>query len=208
VFNRADGRQFLVCGAFRPFAEPRTGRSEAAECAAAIDDAHVAPAEAHDMSVVVALGDAYQLADERLADEGEVATSFDFAAGAHPPHLVLCVAPLVLEPLRHAARRRRIDLGRRLLAERLVRTLLVVMAAEGVEARLLLVCAFHRRARGLRFEGAVHPLMAAVVLGRSRADEMRLDPELDHHAESRVSPPAPGEPNGAPLSQRIACGRP
>jgi len=33
-------------------------------------------------------------------------------------------------------------------------------------------------------------------------------PSLSHHAESRVSPPAPGEPNGAPLSQRIESGRP
>ena len=32
-------------------------------------------------------------------------------------------------------------------------------------------------------------------------------PSLSHHAESHVSPPAPGEPNGVPLSQRIESGQ-
>ena len=33
-------------------------------------------------------------------------------------------------------------------------------------------------------------------------------PSLIHHADNRVRPPAPVEPNGEPLSQRMAHGNP
>jgi len=63
------------------------------------------------------------------------------------------------------------------LAERFVRTLLVVVPAEGVEARLLFDRIRSRRARSLRLERAMHALVAAVLLRGGRMDKVRLDPE-------------------------------
>src|SRR6516225_3750815 len=147
ILDWADGRQFWVCGAFRRFAEPRTRWSETAERAAAVDDAEVVAAEAHDMSAIIEFGDAHQLADERLADEGEVAAPLDFPARAHAADLVVGVVPGVPDAPRHGARRGRIKLGRRPLPERFVRALLVIVTAEHVEPRLLLVGVGGRRLR-------------------------------------------------------------
>ena len=149
ILDRADGRQFLLCGAFRRFAEPRTGRSEATERAAAIEEAQVAAAEAHDMVSVLELGQPDELAHQRLADERELAPPLDVAFVAHPPHLMKSVVPGILEALRHGAGRGLVDFGRRPLGKRLVRALLVIVAAEFVEASLLLLGVGGRRLRGL-----------------------------------------------------------
>ena len=55
--------RFAFAGAFRRFAQPRTGRSETAERAAAIDDPEVVAAKAHDMVAVVELSEADEFAD-------------------------------------------------------------------------------------------------------------------------------------------------
>src|SRR5208282_712291 len=104
------------------------------------------------------------------ADEGEFAPPCDLALVAHPPHLMKSVVPGILEPRRHGARRRLVELGRRLLPERLVRSLLVVAPAEFVEARLLLFRVVRRRARGLRLQRAM-PCVRDVRSPAARRDE-------------------------------------
>ncbi len=136
--DRADGRQVLICGVFRRVAQPRAGRSETAENAAAIDQSEVASAKAYDVVAIFEFRQADELARQRFADEGERAPPFDFATGPHPPDLVVGVIPGVFDAFRQQARRGRIEVGRRLLPERLVRTLLIIMSSELVEARLLL----------------------------------------------------------------------
>jgi hypothetical protein len=96
----------------------------------AIDKAEVVTAEAHDMVADVELSEADEFADQSLAAKGELAPPFDFAARAHPPHPMVGVVPQVLEPLRHGPRRGRVEIGRRPLADRFMRPLLVVVAAE------------------------------------------------------------------------------
>src|SRR5712692_8355822 len=161
------------------FAQPETGRGEAAEPAAAIDQAAVALAEAHHMIAGFELGDANRFADQRLADEDAIALPHDLAGAAHAPDLVIGIIPRLLDAIRHHSPRRHINLMRRPLAERFVRTLLVVVPAEGVEARLLLDRIRSRRARSLRLERAMHALVAAVLLRGGRMDKVRLDTELD-----------------------------
>ena len=117
----ADGRQFWVCGLSRRGAQPRTGRSETAEQAAAIDDPEVAAAEADDALAGLAFGETDPFADERLADEDERAAPFDLSAGAHPPHLVIGVVPGVFDAVGKRARRGLVALGWRRLPQRLVR---------------------------------------------------------------------------------------
>src|SRR5882672_4980173 len=161
------------------FAQAETGRGEAAKSAAAVDQTDVAVAEAYHMIAGFEFGDANQLADQRLGDENALAFPHDLARAAHAPDLVIGIIPRLLEAIRHFPPRWRVDLVRRSLAERLVRPLLVVVPAEGVEAPLLLGRIRGRRSRGLGLEGAMHALVAAVLLRRGRMDEVRLDAELD-----------------------------
>src|SRR5947199_3280121 len=73
------------------------------------------------------------------------------------------------------SRRGRIELGRALHGERLVRSFGVELLDEGIEAGLLLqaVCAW--RAGGLLLEGEMHAFMAAVLLRMARFDALDLD---------------------------------
>src|ERR1700722_824331 len=161
------------------FAQAETGRGEAAKSAAAIDQADVAIAEAHHMIAGFEFGDANQFADQRLGDEYALAFPHDLARAAHAPDLVIGIVAMLLDAIRHLPLRWRVDLVRRSLAERFMRPLFVVVSAEGVEAPLLLGRIRGRRARGLGLEGAMHALMAAILLRRGWMDEVRLDAELD-----------------------------
>ena len=89
---------------FRRGAEPRTGRSETAEQAAAIDDPEVASAEADDVVAGLEFGEPDQFAGQRLADEDELAAPFDLSARAHPPHLMIGVAPGLFDAFGQSAR--------------------------------------------------------------------------------------------------------
>src|SRR3546814_4095528 len=112
------------------------------------------------------LGDADGLADERLADEDEIAAPPDLAIGAHTPHGMLGVVGQRLDALGPAARARRVSAGRRLLAQRLVRPDFVVLLPEAVEAPLLGGKRAGRRFGGVALERPVHAFMPAVLLGR------------------------------------------
>ncbi len=68
ILDRADGRQFWVCGVFRRFAERRTARGETTDDAAATFEAEIAAAETHDLVTVFELGGANQFARQRLAE--------------------------------------------------------------------------------------------------------------------------------------------
>src|SRR5262245_44237495 len=138
MLDRHDSRQIWGCGRFGWFAQPRAGRSEAAKPAAAIDEADVEVAEAHDVVAGLELGDADELADQRGADEDKLAFPHDLARAANTSDLVIRVIPGVFHASRHGAARRLVELGRQLLPERLVRTLFIVVPAEGIETSLLL----------------------------------------------------------------------
>jgi hypothetical protein len=73
ILIRVDSRQFGGYQVFRRFAKPRTGRSEAAEHLAAIDEAEITAAEANDMIAALELGNADEFARQRFADEDELA---------------------------------------------------------------------------------------------------------------------------------------
>ena len=135
------------------FLAPRPGRKEAAQSfAGAVDQSEVDVGEADDPVAVLGFGDADGLADQAFADEDELAAPLDFAAGAHPADGMVGVVPELVEALRTAPGRRPVMRGRCFLAERLVRPLVVVVLAEGVEARLLLLRRGRRRPRGLRLQ--------------------------------------------------------
>ena len=66
ILNRHDSRQFWVCGRLSRFAEPPTRRSEPGEPAAAIDKADIEITEPHHLVAGFELGEADELAHERL----------------------------------------------------------------------------------------------------------------------------------------------
>ena len=78
-------------------------------------------------------------AGKRFADEYELGAPLDRSIPAHAAHLMIGVVPGLGHPRRHCPLRRLPVARRCRLAERLVRTLLVVVGAEYVEAHLLLV---------------------------------------------------------------------
>ena len=142
----------------------RPGRKEAAQSfAGPVDQSEVDVGEADDPVAVLGFGDADGLADEAFADEDKLAAPFDFAAGAHPADGMVGVVPGLVEALWTAPGRRPV-MGRRLLAERFVRPLVVVVLAEGIEARLLLVRVGRRRPKISAFS-----VRASARAGRSAA---------------------------------------
>src|SRR5215471_17301459 len=176
---RRDDRLSWLWFAVWRLAQPRPGRGEATKPAGTIEQADVAVAEAHDVVLGFELGDADELTDQRFADEDLAAFPLDCAGRPHPTDLMMGIVPWLLDTIRHGALRGRIDLVRRPLPQRLMRTLFVVVAAEGIKTDLLRASVGGRWARGLRLERAMHALMAAVLLRRGRMNEMGLDAELE-----------------------------
>src|SRR6266851_948419 len=84
-----------------------------------------------------------------------------------------------LKALRVRAWRGPIDSGRRLLAQRLMRTLLVVFQTETIEASLLGLKVGIRRARRLFLKSAVHSFMTGVLLGMGWLDQDRQNAQPD-----------------------------
>jgi hypothetical protein len=179
MLDRDDSRQVWGCGGFGRFAKPRTGRSEAAKPAAAIDETDVDVAEADDVVAGLKLGDADEFAGQRLADEDEFAFPHDLAGAANTTDLVIRIVPGVFRANRHGAPRGRVALRGQLLPERFVRTLFIVMPAESIETCLLFGSVRCRGPRGLGFERAMHPLVSAVLLRRGRMNEVRLHAEFE-----------------------------
>src|SRR5215471_9721277 len=92
---------------------------------------------------------------------------------------MLGVVPRIIESFGPFYARRLPKLSRRLLRESFVRTLLVVVLTEAIEATLLFG---DRRCCGLRcfgFEGAVHALVPAIVLRARRRNVAWLDAEFE-----------------------------
>src|SRR5262245_49430228 len=177
ILDREDCRQNWG-GRFSRFAEPITRRSEAAEAARDIEQTDLTVAKTDEMVAGFELGQTNELAGERLADEDAMTSPFDLAVRVDPTNLVIFVITR-LRPLRYCSIRRRIEFAGHTLAQRLMRPFLVVMVAEHIKARLLLGRIRRRRVSGLLVQGAMHPLVSAVLLWRGRMDEARFDPELE-----------------------------
>src|SRR5919204_3180266 len=128
-------------------AEPRTRRSEAQETPVAIDDPEVVLAEADDGGAAVVLGQADELACERLADENALAAPLDLAGVMHTTNFMIGIVPGILQAHRHCTSRSLPAFGGRYLVDRFVRALLVVISAKRIEAFLLLARRCGRRLR-------------------------------------------------------------
>src|SRR5215813_8762800 len=133
----------------------------------------------HQPVATLGLEDADRLADQRLADEDQLARPFDLAVAAHSAHRNLVAIVRILDPIRVAPRRRHVPRGRGLLSQRLVRPLIVVDRAERVEPFLLGWQTGGRRRRRLLVEGAMHPLMPPILLRLARHNPLGPDTQFD-----------------------------
>src|SRR5260370_12842323 len=116
----------------------RPPRSQADKFAGtAIDEAQGDIGEADEPVTVGTLADGDGLTGDRFGHEEQAAAPLDLAARAHAPDLLVRTIIDIADRLAERPGRRAIELGRLALAQRLVRSLMVERAAEGIEAALL-----------------------------------------------------------------------
>src|SRR5260370_16530947 len=89
------------------------------------------------------------LTGDRFGHEEQAAAPLDLAARAHAPDLLVRTIIDIADRLDERPGRRAIELGRLALAQRLVRSLMVERAAEGIEAALVVGSGGGRRLGGL-----------------------------------------------------------
>ena len=172
-----------------------------------VDDAKAQIVEPDLPLTVVGLFNGEGLAHQRGGDADQFAAPSDFAIGAHPAHSGFGGIIGLGQANGHGARRGDIKRGGRILTERLMRTLFVIVALEACKATLLRlsVGAWGKH----RFQqGQMEAFVAPVLLGTARIDAFVFDASLAHQTDSAVRPVTPLEANGAPLSERSVSGRP
>ena len=125
ILDRNDPRQFGLSGLFAWVAKPLTKRSEPGEQAAAIDEADVQIAEAHDVAAGLQFSNANEFVRRRLTDEDKLAFPFDLAVAADATDLMIGVIPGIFLAGRHGARGSGVELRRRPLAKGFVRALII-----------------------------------------------------------------------------------
>ena len=148
---------------------------------------------------------------QRLADEDELAAPLDRAVVAHAAHLVVGDRTRARRVVRGQRAPRRLPVARRRrLAERLVRALLVVVPAEAGRSAPAAACrdaagGFAVSAFNVRCMRSWRPLSCGDSTAGCSAARCRASAATPTACES---PPAPVDPNGEPLSERIASGSP
>src|SRR6516162_3513781 len=154
----------------------RTG-AEPAALRVDVTELHIGVA--HQPVASFGLDHANRFANQRLTDKDQLAGPFDLAVAAHPADRDIATVARIREPLRVRPRRGLVGRSRCLLSQRLMRPLAVVETAELVETLLLRRYAVGRRHRGLLLEGAVNPLVTAILLRLAGNDPLRPDAELE-----------------------------
>ena len=150
-----------------------------AKATALVDEAEFDVGVADPPFAILRLFDRHRLADQRLADEDQVAGPFDHAVRAHPPHRAIVRIVGLAQGSRIGPVGGAIDRSRRGEVQGLVRPLVIIYDAETVEAQLLLGQRRRRRVGGFRLQGAVHALVAAVLLRLAGIDPFGTHAELD-----------------------------
>src|SRR6266850_4680325 len=150
---------------------------------------------AHQPVATFGFADANRFADQRLADKDQLTGPFDLAVAAHPADRDIAAIARLVNPLRVGPRRGLVDRSRRLLSQRLVRSLVVVNRTKLLEALLLRRQAVGGRRGGLLLERAMHPLVPPVLLRLAGNDPLGPDAQLDppHRQPRQTAHPGRGK---------------
>src|SRR5207302_6165657 len=144
-----------------------------------VDDPELDRAELHGPAAILALGQADWRAGQGLVKINLAALPADRTGVANPSHLVSGRVFGLAQHAVPAPRRGRIMLGRRIVAERSMRPLLVIDALEVSEPVELLLEAARRRRGGIAQQRQVQALEPAVLLRLAGRDALRQDARLD-----------------------------
>src|SRR6516225_10198722 len=158
----------------------RPGGSEPAKLfGPPIDDPEIDVGKAHQPIAGFGFGNTNRLADQRLAEKDHVAAPADLAIAADLAHGMISIVPGRFKLTGIGPRRGSIAAGRRHLAQRFMRAVVVKVVAEAVKADLLLGRGGRRRARGLGLERGMHALVPAILLWRTRLNPLQTNAQLD-----------------------------
>src|SRR5690348_8169869 len=156
-----------------------------------IDDAEIKRRKTSQPITVLYFHHTDRLPSQGLRDENPLAGPFDFPRRPNPTNRVVGIIPWLRHVLGHPSRRALVVFGGRLLAQRLVRPMMIELFAESVEPNLLLSQVGGRWPRRLRLQRAVHPLMPSVLFRVPGNDPLKsnakLHPMHRQHAEPRRS---------------------
>ena len=143
-----------------------------------VDHAEITGAEADEVAAIFKSGDANACPRQRLADEDVFAAPLEAAFGVDPPDLVPGVVPGVFDARWQGTQRGLPVSSGGCLAERFMRALAIVVAAERVKARLLFCLVGGRGRCCLRLQGPVHTFVPPVLLRAGWPDINRFYAEL------------------------------
>src|SRR5215467_812909 len=104
---------------------------------AAINNAKLTFAEAHDVIAAFVLRQTDEFVDKCFANKDVLAAPFDNPARPHPAYIVLSIVPWIIKAFGQLYARRPPELGRWLLIERLVGTFLVEVKTPAIDPLLL-----------------------------------------------------------------------
>ena len=157
------------------------------------DDAEHEGAVRDRPTAVVVFDEADRLTDQRGADVDRVAVPSDLAIVAHPPDRMIGSVTRLTQNAVEAPRRDDVVLGRRVVAERLVRSFVVVEPLEAAQSLDPLAQAARRRIGGVAQQRQMQPLQPSVLLRLARRDALRHDAGLDHLDGKLRQPAGPAQ---------------
>src|SRR5215510_9567261 len=139
---------------------------------AMVDEAEADRAEIGGPAAVVLFEKTYRLASQRFADVDRGALPADLAIVAHASDgAVLPIVGLAQNAV-EVPRRCDVMVGRRVVAESLVRALIIVQGLEGTKALELLSQAARRRIGGVLQQRQMQPLQSSVLLRFGRCNAL------------------------------------
>src|SRR5688572_23783624 len=143
-----------------------------------IDDAQTHVAEQELAAGVVDLLQSDQFSDESLRYKHPMAAPLNLSIAAHPPHFDIFAVFGRLHARRIRSRRARVMMARGDAVERLVRPFQVVVPAKQLQRPALSRQAVPNR-RQISLQGAMHTLVAPVLIGPTGRDALERDAKLE-----------------------------
>jgi hypothetical protein len=143
--------------------------------------------------------DAYQLSDQGFAYIDERPMPLNLSIGTHPPYLCQRRVLHISNILGIQSERRYVQTGRRHLSQGFMRALRVIDREETIASFLLSLRSGCWWFHGLLLQGAMQPLMSAILFRVTRLDALRHNSQLDPPRRKRRQSPDACRGEGRPI---------